>query len=444
MTNSEIKAKFIKSAKDMINSEDHEGTWYVDLGTYNGKRFAIAMAFMDYNDEGDWLPYAKVACQPSNSIMQCDYDIDWEMPDVNGETFDSEVILDLGSLSSDADSLIQSWNVIQKALDLNEEKDLTEDNWAKIRPNIISDYIYEGFTFEEAIELAEDTVTPDTLYRLEQTPGYKGIRDEVAKFFKICDDVVDYKQTIFKDDPIEALSDEADFCEDVADFLGSIKLKGFRPEFTKDVMADTADSVQYLDNSVTRLRNILKKQDKSTYLDADGNPKPRTNQRPGEYARRALRALGQFFGKFGIEFDYDPDFDYSKTKDVDYRNLVADYESKEINEAGKHCSQTVEVEISFGINDEDTLVALNSFLKEHGFATDSSLEEGWISAVCDETGTYYYTPEKHTGIMTGDPEIYEIEDLSTRSDIEELLKPLYDKYKFTIDSIHCSLMDEFI
>lgn len=66
------------------------------LGTYvwkldeddNGNQWAIVLGWRNVGEEdleneyadGTYWPFAKLAYQPSNSIMQCDYDIDWLMP----------------------------------------------------------------------------------------------------------------------------------------------------------------------------------------------------------------------------------------------------------------------------------------------------------------------------------------------------------------------------
>lgn len=68
--------------------------WYLDTDN-NDNDWAIVLGWQDGYEEdeddvcmdGTYRLCAKVAYQPSNSIMQCDYDIDWLMP-YNKETGD--------------------------------------------------------------------------------------------------------------------------------------------------------------------------------------------------------------------------------------------------------------------------------------------------------------------------------------------------------------------
>ena len=119
----EIALKYLVSCniKSAIKTQDHCGTWYTDLGYYNGNRWAIAIAWMDWENTNNWQLYGKVAYQPSNSIMQCDYDIDWMMPMADdGEIDDTEIYV--GSVN-DADDLLKTWNRIKREyIDEKEER----------------------------------------------------------------------------------------------------------------------------------------------------------------------------------------------------------------------------------------------------------------------------------------------------------------------------------
>ena len=70
--------------------EDDKGnTWAIVLGWGNGFE-------KDPNDDcmdGTWRICAKLAFQPNNSLMQCDYDIDWLMPynEETMEVYDNEM-----------------------------------------------------------------------------------------------------------------------------------------------------------------------------------------------------------------------------------------------------------------------------------------------------------------------------------------------------------------
>lgn len=87
---------FCKAIKSFINGAD--GTYYHYLNKNEEKHWAIVVGWAsgwggsifeegDNCIKGDYRISAKVAYQPSNSIMQSDYDLDWTMPydDETGE-----------------------------------------------------------------------------------------------------------------------------------------------------------------------------------------------------------------------------------------------------------------------------------------------------------------------------------------------------------------------
>lgn len=93
MNKESIITAFANAVKDMeVNHFNGTYHWHLDTDD-NGNDWAIVMAYMDYDGDGNEKLYAKMAYQPSNSIMQCDYDIDWLMPYDNetGEVWDTEV-----------------------------------------------------------------------------------------------------------------------------------------------------------------------------------------------------------------------------------------------------------------------------------------------------------------------------------------------------------------
>lgn len=87
-----IKSTAIRTfLKEVLNNEDYETTWSLEFGYEDGTRWALVASWMDYDGDGDWKPYAKLACQPNNSAMQ-EYDIDWMMPtDEDGNVDDTEI-----------------------------------------------------------------------------------------------------------------------------------------------------------------------------------------------------------------------------------------------------------------------------------------------------------------------------------------------------------------
>ena len=106
-----LKYLIISNIKSAQTEQDHCSTWFTDLGYYNGNRWAIVIAYMDYNDNDEWELYGKVAYQPSNSGMQ-EYDIDWVMPYNEADVDDTEITI--GDAVSSADYLLKEWARIKK------------------------------------------------------------------------------------------------------------------------------------------------------------------------------------------------------------------------------------------------------------------------------------------------------------------------------------------
>lgn len=222
---------------------------------------------------------------------------------------------------------------------------------------LVMEYVLEGHSIQESIVLAEDTITPEMINDLEKTPAYKKLKKDIEYYFKAVDGIEGYRDGDFKDAPIEALQDEADFCKDTANFLGSINFRGFKPEKQKELMQDTAADMEYLDRSALRLTNLLKKQDDSMYLKPDGSVNVNTNQKPGEYARRALRKIRDLFARLGQKWDYDPDFDYKSLPPVDYKMFVADSKNiSDIPDWKQGIMNTVNTAVNEGICDKRILL----------------------------------------------------------------------------------------
>ena len=99
------KAKLVKEFANAIDNmrKTHEnGTYHWILGTdENDNNWAIVLGWLDGFEadetddcmDGTWRLCSKLAYQPCNSLMQCDYDIDWLMPydKESGEVDDTEI-----------------------------------------------------------------------------------------------------------------------------------------------------------------------------------------------------------------------------------------------------------------------------------------------------------------------------------------------------------------
>ena len=88
MNRNKLIKEFTAAVEEMCRTHGN-GTyhWYLDSDDKND--WAIVLGWSNGFDEpdftdpcidGTWQICAKLAYQPSNSIMQCDYDIDWLMP----------------------------------------------------------------------------------------------------------------------------------------------------------------------------------------------------------------------------------------------------------------------------------------------------------------------------------------------------------------------------
>lgn len=110
MNREQLKEQINNTINNAIESKDYFGTWYIDLGTYKGNRWAVVIAWMDYDEDSNYDLYMKVAYQPTNSIMQCDYDMDWEMPIINGDVYDTEVRIPSGGV---IDWVLDEWDIIK-------------------------------------------------------------------------------------------------------------------------------------------------------------------------------------------------------------------------------------------------------------------------------------------------------------------------------------------
>ena len=100
MNRNKLVKEFTAAVKEMRRTHGN-GTYYWRLGSDDKNDWAIVLGWADGFEEdatdpctdGTWRICAKMAFQPWNGIMQCDYDIDWQMPydKVTGEVDDNEV-----------------------------------------------------------------------------------------------------------------------------------------------------------------------------------------------------------------------------------------------------------------------------------------------------------------------------------------------------------------
>ena len=110
-----IRANLVSIVKDAMETQDHIGTWRVPLGRIGKNRWAIVVAWIDWDNTNEWRLFGKVAYQPVNSIMQCGYDIDWLLPtNDEGECDNAEVAI---QSEYDIDWLIGEWERVRAAIE---------------------------------------------------------------------------------------------------------------------------------------------------------------------------------------------------------------------------------------------------------------------------------------------------------------------------------------
>ena len=87
-----IRDGYIRQVKKIMTMNDPTVTYWVDLGTYNGHRWAIVLGWVyaEFDYEEKYEAYAKLAHQPTNSAMQ-EYNMDWTMPIKNDLVWDTEI-----------------------------------------------------------------------------------------------------------------------------------------------------------------------------------------------------------------------------------------------------------------------------------------------------------------------------------------------------------------
>lgn len=114
-----IRNDLIALIHEALSKPNDIGTWYIELDVINGNRWAIALSWMDFDNTNEYKLYAKVAYQTINSIMQCDYDIDWTIPYDEGSGYvnDTEIWIRDKKFDEDyADWLLEEWEKIRKEI----------------------------------------------------------------------------------------------------------------------------------------------------------------------------------------------------------------------------------------------------------------------------------------------------------------------------------------
>ena len=112
----DIRYIYVTEIFNDLQKLDKNACYHHWLGRdYKGNIWALVFGW----DDEDFI-LGKVAYQPVNSIMQCDYEWDWTMPyDVEtGEVDDTELII---TGKDDIDWLFDQWERIKQEIELKGE-----------------------------------------------------------------------------------------------------------------------------------------------------------------------------------------------------------------------------------------------------------------------------------------------------------------------------------
>jgi len=110
-----MRDKIISIAKSALKSNERNGTWYYKLQRKDNKLWAICFAWMDYENNDEWNLYGKVAYQPTNFLLQCDYDVDWLYPITDeGECDVAETPITETNIELCIDWLLENWERMQR------------------------------------------------------------------------------------------------------------------------------------------------------------------------------------------------------------------------------------------------------------------------------------------------------------------------------------------
>ena len=102
---------------DTIKEAESDGpsgtTYIVDLDYDDkGNRWAVVLGWVDYDGDGEYKLWGKIAYLPKNSYMK-EYDYDWEMPydEETGEVWDTEIS---NPDAYDVSWWLDQWEMIKK------------------------------------------------------------------------------------------------------------------------------------------------------------------------------------------------------------------------------------------------------------------------------------------------------------------------------------------
>lgn len=129
----ELVKRFEDAVNHMVTLKEGCYFWWLDTDN-EGNNWALVIGWQDGYEEdesddlsdGTWHLAAKIAYQPYNSIMQCDYDIDWIMPydKKTNEVWDTDTTVYLkDNHKATVDWLLKQYELMKQTLDCWKEEE---------------------------------------------------------------------------------------------------------------------------------------------------------------------------------------------------------------------------------------------------------------------------------------------------------------------------------
>lgn len=89
-----IKEEIIYSDLLELKKNNSNGCYYHILKADKINTYALVFTLYDSGYEEGEVIIGKIAYQPNNSLLQCDYEFDWLMPELkSGMIFDTEIMI---------------------------------------------------------------------------------------------------------------------------------------------------------------------------------------------------------------------------------------------------------------------------------------------------------------------------------------------------------------
>lgn len=186
----DVVNRIIDTIKEAESDGPSSTTYIVDLDYDDkGNRWAVVLGWVDYDGDGEYKLWGKIAYLPKNSGMS-DYDYDWMMPydKETGEVWDTEIS---NPDAYDASWWLDQWEMIKKEYINAEDEDIeSATNVNCVGHNDPGQYfdlidyfdvwgneedgweVNDQSVVEEKIWISDDTTEEELFNYLKDTVGY--------------------------------------------------------------------------------------------------------------------------------------------------------------------------------------------------------------------------------------------------------------------------------